>query len=168
MPTNKLPFQFPNPPIINLCSVPSLRSLRLSFISLYTALHSVMTSDMATTSSAGLSAVAAAAPVTKVRSSASTTSQAGYPLGHLGHLTAREEAALDTFKGLLEERGLYTRGLSGVYDDQTLLRYLRARRWNPEDAYRQFKETQDWRAANHIDTLYRTIDLEAFEQSRRL
>jgi hypothetical protein len=47
-------------------------------------------------------------------------------------------------------------------------RFLRARRWIAEDAYKQFKETEDWRAANNIDTLYRTIELDAYEQSRRL
>lgn len=47
-------------------------------------------------------------------------------------------------------------------------RYLRARRWVVEDAYKQFKDTEDWRSANHIDTLYRTIELDAYEQSRRL
>lgn len=47
-------------------------------------------------------------------------------------------------------------------------RYLRARRWVPEDAYTQFKDTEDWRAANNIDTLYRTIDVNAYDESRRL
>lgn len=47
-------------------------------------------------------------------------------------------------------------------------RYLRARRWVPEDAYTQFKDTEDWRAANNIDTLYRTIDVKAYDESRRL
>lgn len=37
-----------------------------------------------------------------------------------------------------------------------------------EDAFAQFKDTEDWRAANSIDTLYKTIELDAYEQSRRL
>ncbi len=49
-----------------------------------------------------------------------------------------------------------------------LRRFLRARRWIPEDAYTQFKDTEDWRAANDITKLYDTIDVEAYEQSRRL
>ncbi|KAG6299556.1 hypothetical protein E4U09_008058 [Claviceps aff. purpurea] len=107
-------------------------------------------------------------PATRVKSSASAASQFAYPLGHLGHLSEREEVALDKLKALLEEGGLWTRGPPASHDDQTLLRYLRARRWVPEDAYRQFKDTEDWRASNQIDTLYRTIELEAYEQSRRL
>ncbi|KAG5976508.1 hypothetical protein E4U58_003340 [Claviceps cyperi] len=107
-------------------------------------------------------------PATRVKSSASAASQFAYPLGHLGHLSEGEEVALDKLKGLLEEGGLWTRGPPASHDDQTLLRYLRARRWVPEDAYKQFKDTEDWRASNQIDTLYRTIELEAYEQSRRL
>ncbi|KAK1831298.1 CRAL-TRIO domain-containing protein [Podospora conica] len=92
----------------------------------------------------------------------------GYPHGHLGHLNDDEEAALGAFKTLLEERGLYKPGPPASSDDQTLLRFLRARRWVPEDAYKQFKDTSDWRRANDIDTLYDTIDADAYEESRRL
>lgn len=47
-------------------------------------------------------------------------------------------------------------------------RFLRARRWVVQDAYKQFSDTEQWRAANHLDVLYSTIDLDAYEQSRRL
>ena len=47
-------------------------------------------------------------------------------------------------------------------------RYLRARRWVPNDAYQQFHETEEWRKANDIDLLYHTIEVDAYEQSRRL
>ncbi|OLN97444.1 SEC14 cytosolic factor 1 [Colletotrichum chlorophyti] len=92
----------------------------------------------------------------------------GYPHGHLGHLTQEEEAQLTAFKELLLERGLYQPGPPPSHDDPTLLRYLRARRWVPEDALTQFKDTEEWRAANDIDILYRTIELDAYEQSWRL
>ena len=45
---------------------------------------------------------------------------------------------------------------------------MRARRWVVEDAYTQFKETEDWREANDLNVLYNTIDLDAYERSRRL
>ncbi|KAL6697221.1 CRAL-TRIO domain-containing protein [Trichoderma pleuroticola] len=111
------------------------------------------------------------APAGRVLSSGSTASQqqAGiFPHGHLGHLNPHQEEALERFKALLQERGLWRPGPPASHDDQTLLRYLRARRWIVEDAYGQFKDTEEWRAANNIDTLYRTIELEAYEQSRRL
>src|SRR3569833_22851 len=47
-------------------------------------------------------------------------------------------------------------------------RFLRARRWVVQDAFKQFKDTEDWRSANHLDILYDTIDVESYEQSRRL
>jgi hypothetical protein len=47
-------------------------------------------------------------------------------------------------------------------------RFLRARRWKVEDAFAQFKDTEHWREANDIGKLYDTIDVEAYEQSRRL
>ncbi|PNY26317.1 SEC14 cytosolic factor [Tolypocladium capitatum] len=111
---------------------------------------------------------ASASPATRVKSATSTTSQFGYPRGHVGYLSADEEEALRSFQDVLEERGLYKRGPPASHDDQTLLRFLRARRWVVEDAFRQFKDTEDWRAANSIDTLYKTIQLDAYEQSRRL
>jgi len=47
-------------------------------------------------------------------------------------------------------------------------RFLRARRWVVEDAFKQFKDTHEWRIANDIEVLYKTIDLDAYEQSRRM
>ncbi|KAL7910444.1 CRAL-TRIO domain-containing protein [Trichoderma velutinum] len=110
------------------------------------------------------------APAGRVMSSGSTASQqAGmFPHGHLGHLTAPQEEALERFKVVLQEKGLWRPGPPASHDDQTLLRYLRARRWVVDDAFVQFKDTEEWRAANNIDTLYRTIELDAYEQSRRL
>ncbi|WYZ46129.1 hypothetical protein EsH8_IX_000354 [Colletotrichum jinshuiense] len=108
-------------------------------------------------------------PAARVKSHASTVGgEVGYPHGHLGHLNEHEEAQLADFKVLLEEKGLYKPGPPASHDDPTLLRYLRARRWVPADALTQFKDTEEWRAANDIDVLYRTIELDAYEQSRRL
>ncbi|KAH6605417.1 cellular retinaldehyde-binding triple function [Trichoderma cornu-damae] len=110
------------------------------------------------------------APAGRVLSSGSTASQqAGmFPHGHLGHLSASQEEALERFRAVVGEQGLWRPGPPPSHDDQTLLRYLRARRWIVDDALVQFKDTEEWRAANNIDTLYRTIELEAYEQSRRL
>ena len=47
-------------------------------------------------------------------------------------------------------------------------RYLRARKWVVNDAYQQFKDTEEWRQANHLNVLYDTIDVDAYEQTRRL
>jgi pterin-4a-carbinolamine dehydratase len=47
-------------------------------------------------------------------------------------------------------------------------RYLRARRFIPQEAYKQFKDTEDWRKNNKLDQIFETIDVEEFEQTRRL
>ncbi|KAI1876914.1 uncharacterized protein JN550_000986 [Neoarthrinium moseri] len=92
----------------------------------------------------------------------------GYPQGHLGHLTATEEQALKDFKVLLEEKNLWTPGPPPSHDDPTLLRYLRARKWVPQDAYVQFNDTEVFRKANDIGVLYDTMDIDAYEASKKL
>ncbi|KAI3320132.1 CRAL/TRIO domain-containing protein [Xylariaceae sp. AK1471] len=94
--------------------------------------------------------------------------EVGYPAGHLGHLTESETKALADFKVLLEGKGLYKPGPLPSHDDPTLLRYLRARKWVPEDAYVQFHETEKFRSANEIEKLYDTIDIDSYEASRKL
>ncbi|CRK42724.1 hypothetical protein BN1708_008841 [Verticillium longisporum] len=108
-----------------------------------------------------------AQPIQPIPSNVSTVDGA-YPAGHLGHLTEHQDAQLVAFKKLLQERGLYTPGPPASHDDPTLLRYLRARRWHPADALTQFADTEAWRAANDIDLLYKTIELPAYDASRRL
>ncbi|KXX75428.1 SEC14 cytosolic factor [Madurella mycetomatis] len=92
----------------------------------------------------------------------------GYPHGHLGCLTAEEENALRSFKVYLEEQGLYRSAPEPSHDDQTLLRFLRARKWVVQDAYKQFKDTEEWRKANQLEVLYDTIDVDAYEKTRSL
>lgn len=36
------------------------------------------------------------------------------------------------------------------------------------DAFQQFSETEEWRKANELDQLYETIDLEQYDETRRL
>ncbi|KAJ4265087.1 hypothetical protein NW762_005333 [Fusarium torreyae] len=108
------------------------------------------------------------APAARITSTASTIADYAYPYGHLGHLTQKQEDAFIQLKKVLEERGLYKPGPPASHDDPLILRYLRARRWSVEDAYTQFKETEDWRKANDLDVLYDTIELNAYDFSRRL
>ncbi|KAK4199175.1 putative SEC14 cytosolic factor [Triangularia verruculosa] len=112
----------------------------------------------------------AGSPVEQVPSATGGGDEFGYPHGHLGHLTAEQENALQDFKAVLEERGLYKHasGEDASHEDWTLLRFLRARKWVVEDAYKQFKDTEDWRKANQLEALYDTIDVEAYEETRSL
>lgn len=47
-------------------------------------------------------------------------------------------------------------------------RFLRARRFSPPEAFQQFKDTEDWRKEHQIDNLYKTIDIQEYEETRRL
>ncbi|CAK7203164.1 hypothetical protein SEUCBS139899_005894 [Sporothrix eucalyptigena] len=107
----------------------------------------------------------------KQQNAAAAAVEYGYPHGHVGYLSESEAIAFAEFKTYLVEQGAYTPKTEtspASHDDPTLLRFLRARRWVVADAYKQFKETEDWRADNSLNILYDTIDLEAYEQSRRL
>ncbi|KAI5361470.1 Putative CRAL-TRIO lipid binding domain, CRAL/TRIO domain, CRAL/TRIO domain superfamily [Septoria linicola] len=94
-----------------------------------------------------------------------------WPAGHVGHLSEGQQAALQKFKALSKEKGYYEPGdekTPASHDDETMLRYLRARKFMPDDAFGQFKDTEDWRKENQLDTLYETIDIEEYEQTRKL
>jgi hypothetical protein len=96
-----------------------------------------------------------------------------YPAAHLGHLTAAQQEALNAFKLLCQEGDYFKpAGTDGVveatHDDETLLRYLRARRFVPQEAFKQFKDTEEWRKENNIVELYDTIDINEYESCRRL
>lgn len=105
---------------------------------------------------------------------ASAQVEYGFPQGHLGHLTSSEEEALQQFKALVQEKGIFPPKTTqegkpyGIDDDAMLLRFLRARRFQVDDAYTQLKETIDWRNANEINTLYDTIDLKEYNETRQL
>lgn len=38
----------------------------------------------------------------------------------------------------------------------------------PQEAFKQFKDTEDWRKDNKLDQIFETIETEEFEQTRRL
>ncbi|KAK7056611.1 hypothetical protein VNI00_002328 [Paramarasmius palmivorus] len=90
--------------------------------------------------------------------------------GHLGHLTASQEQSLSAFKESLKKAGLYSAGegeQKASHDDATLLRFLRARRWDVPKAQKQFADTQEWRKKHDVDNLYATFNPEEFEDAKR-
>ncbi|KAL8856112.1 MAG: hypothetical protein Q9178_007237 [Gyalolechia marmorata] len=100
---------------------------------------------------------------------ASASSEQSRLQGHLGHLTRHEEAALIDFKKLCAEQGLYrpeTDTQRASHDDGTLVRYLRARKFVPRDAFVQFKDTEKWRTDNNLDALYEKIDIQDYQEAR--
>lgn len=96
-----------------------------------------------------------------------------WPAGHVGQLSQPQSQALDEFKKLCQQKDYYEpanpeQKTSASHDDETLLRYLRARKFIPKDAFGQFKTTEDWRKENQLDSLYEGIDIQEYEQTRRL
>ncbi|KAF7296528.1 Sec14 cytosolic factor [Mycena chlorophos] len=87
--------------------------------------------------------------------------------GHLGHLSATQEAALAQFKSSLTEAKFYDPENPGRLDDPTLLRFLRARSFDPAAALKQFSDSMEWRKQNDVDNLYATFDVDEMEDSRR-
>ena len=45
-------------------------------------------------------------------------------------------------------------------------RYLRARKFVPQDAFAQFKDTEIWRKDNDLDALYEKIDIRDYQEAR--
>ncbi|PGH19672.1 hypothetical protein AJ80_03827 [Polytolypa hystricis UAMH7299] len=112
-------------------------------------------------------------PVTKVntgQASVDSTTTA-WLAGHLNHLTPEQEEALESFKAVCIEQQLYTPAKDEVrasHDDATLLRFLRARKFDVNAALEQFRDTEEWRKANQIDALYENIDIESYDEARKV
>ncbi|KAI9839082.1 MAG: hypothetical protein M1837_002259 [Sclerophora amabilis] len=94
--------------------------------------------------------------------------------GHIGHLSQDQQVALEAFKQLCAEKGLYQPPVTGdptskaSHDDGTLLRFLRARKFGIPEAFQQFSDTEAWREANKLDYLYNNIEIRDYEETRRL
>ncbi|GAA5984531.1 hypothetical protein JCM5350_004750 [Sporobolomyces pararoseus] len=92
-------------------------------------------------------------------------------IGHLGHLTPEQESTLSKFKDKLETNGYFTRAegnKAASHDDVTLVRFLRARKFDLDGAYSQFTSAENWRKENKVDELYDSFDLNEFNKAARL
>ncbi|PIL22322.1 hypothetical protein GSI_15010 [Ganoderma sinense ZZ0214-1] len=92
--------------------------------------------------------------------------------GHLTHLTHDQQAALSSFKDILAKARLYSPPSDPdrprpSHDEPTLLRFLRARRFDPHKASKQFADAEAWRAKHNVEALYATFPVDEFETSRR-
>ncbi|KAI5279492.1 hypothetical protein KEM52_004354, partial [Ascosphaera acerosa] len=91
--------------------------------------------------------------------------------GSENHLTPDQDRAFQHFKHRLQQERLWapaTPTKPATADDATLLRFLRARRFDVDGGLKQFQETEQWRKDNSIDQLYATFDIDAYEESRRM
>ncbi|CAA7265447.1 unnamed protein product [Cyclocybe aegerita] len=90
--------------------------------------------------------------------------------GHLGNLTLEQEQALTIFKENLIKANLYTPGGEGQeasHDDPTLLRFLRARGFNPTAAQKQFADSESWRKKHNVPKVYHELTPEDMEHAQR-
>ncbi|KAI0770450.1 CRAL/TRIO domain-containing protein [Fomes fomentarius] len=92
--------------------------------------------------------------------------------GHLHHLSPEQQAALDSFKHTLTKAGLYSPAADPdrprpSHDDPTLLRFLRARRFDPQKAMKQFADSEAWRAKHRVSALYASFPTDEIETARR-
>ncbi|PKY06322.1 CRAL/TRIO domain-containing protein [Aspergillus campestris IBT 28561] len=112
-------------------------------------------------------------PKADLAASASQAAGTEWLAGHLHHLTEEQEKKLVEFKDLCEENKYYTRaseevGVKASHGDATLLRFLRARKFDVAGAWAQFKDTEDWRKENAIGELYENIEVDSYDAARRM
>ncbi|KAK5199284.1 hypothetical protein LTR96_003345 [Exophiala xenobiotica] len=89
--------------------------------------------------------------------------------GTLNHLVPAQEGKLDEFKKQLQKGGWWSPdGVNGkpTHDDATLLRYLRARKFDINGAIGQFTDTEKWLKTERVDELYNHFDVETYERAR--
>lgn len=58
--------------------------------------------------------------------------------------------------------------IAEIFCSDECRRFLRARRFQLDPAFDQFNGTEKWRKENRLTELYETIDVEAYEETRRL
>ncbi|PWY67089.1 CRAL/TRIO domain-containing protein [Aspergillus sclerotioniger CBS 115572] len=94
----------------------------------------------------------------------------------MGELATDQTAVLAAFKASCTAEGLLAprEGLQdgdvpdGINDDATLLRYLDARKMDPEAALQQFQEATKFHTEKHVLQLYDRISLENYEETRKM
>ncbi|GAA6028844.1 hypothetical protein JCM8097_007424 [Rhodosporidiobolus ruineniae] len=82
---------------------------------------------------------------------------------YVAKLTEPQQGALKELKSMLDNAGY-----SYNSDLVDLVRFLRARKFDPAGAFTQFTSAADWRADAQIDHLYDTFPLAEFEQGGKL
>ncbi len=72
----------------------------------------------------------------------------------MGYLKKEQEVALTNFRKTLEkEKETFNYDISKFEDDYTLLRFLRARKFNLEKTLKMFKNFITWRIEFHTDDI---------------
>jgi len=76
------------------------------------------------------------------------------PPGRVGNLSAQQQAALDAFRAELQKDKLFVKER---HDDATLLRFLRARKFDVPAAKTMFAAAEKWRKDFKVDEIVKTF-----------
>ncbi|KAL4862262.1 hypothetical protein BDV12DRAFT_203213 [Aspergillus spectabilis] len=93
--------------------------------------------------------------------------------GQLCHLTQEQECTFHEFKHLCKLKGLYVPDDGSDqdeqgFDDAMLLRFLRANKFQLSNAVDQFQAVSRARAEDEVEAVYRRMDVECYEESRKM
>ncbi|KAL8287506.1 hypothetical protein RQP46_003364 [Phenoliferia psychrophenolica] len=91
--------------------------------------------------------------------------------GHTGHLTTEQEDALVEFKAQLAKDGFYTPPTDTTppsHDEPTLLRFLRARKFDVEGAVLQFTTAEKWRRDEKVGETYDEFPVPEFRETEKV
>ncbi|KAJ5674768.1 CRAL/TRIO domain-containing protein [Penicillium maclennaniae] len=75
---------------------------------------------------------------------------------------------MDQFKDLCARNGFKNSTRAQNADDTTILRFLRAQRYDVGAAFRQFNHFQTWRREHNIRGFYKNLDVEVYDESRKM
>lgn len=100
-------------------------------------------------------------------SSAEVKTKVVIPQGWHGNLNESQQLAYNTFKQKVEAEYGPCSSSETWFDEVTLLRFLRARRFDVEKAIEQFTATDSWRKEIGLEHLFRTCSADELAQSRR-
>lgn len=89
------------------------------------------------------------------------------PPGWHGNLSKEQKDAYETLKQKVEDQFGSCLSIDTWFDEVTILRFLRARRFNVEKAIEQFTATDVWRKEIDLEHLFQSATADELDQSRR-
>lgn len=95
-----------------------------------------------------------AEPIAATNSTGVTDSNYVPPPGRLGNLTQEQQQTLEKFKQEIKDAGYF---VEERMDDATLLRFLRARKWDVALAKKMLIDAEDWRKRKNVDDIVKNF-----------
>ncbi|KAJ5819742.1 CRAL/TRIO domain-containing protein [Penicillium riverlandense] len=90
------------------------------------------------------------------------------PIDNTQSLSTEATTLIDEFKALCVKNGFNDFRKEENTDETTILRFLRAQRYDVGSAFQQFHYFQTWRRANNIRVFYEHLDVETYDESRKM